>query len=142
MKDRLFILMNHFGYTAARLADEIGVQRSGISHILSGRNQPGYDFIVKILNKFPDIDIEWLLTGRGTLLKQTMKEDKAIPVTAKQKSGVIRQADLFADTRDKKVTTITPERTAPEVTNVNFIQKIIVLYTDGTFNHYDPARQD
>ena len=74
MRDQLVKLLSFKGYTAARLADEIGVQRSGISHILSGRNQPSYDFIVKILNKFPDIDIEWMLLGKGEMIKKTNRE--------------------------------------------------------------------
>jgi transcriptional regulator with XRE-family HTH domain len=71
MKEQLLKLLQHKVYTAARLADEIGVQRSGISHILSGRNQPSYDFIVKILERFPDIDTEWLLLGKGAMIRHT-----------------------------------------------------------------------
>ena len=80
MKERLLKLITHLGYTATKFADEIGVQRSGISHILSGRNQPSYDFIVKILNKFPDMDAEWLILGKGEMLKPNKyKEIAASP---------------------------------------------------------------
>jgi transcriptional regulator with XRE-family HTH domain len=110
MKEQLLKLLKQKGYTAARLADEIGVQRSGISHILSGRNQPSYDFIVKILERFPDIDTEWLLLGKGDMIRPT------IPAIQKQTTG--------------------------KVTNVNMIDQVIVLYTNGTCKQYAPEKHD
>jgi len=124
MKERLVQLMNHLGLTAARFADEIGVQRSGISHILSGRNQPGYDFILKTLLKFPDIDSDWLLTGRGNMLK-----------TSKNVSDPVKNIERIQDS-------VISAKKQREVTNVNFIEKVIILHKDGTFDHYDPAKKD
>jgi transcriptional regulator with XRE-family HTH domain len=124
MKERLVQLMSHHGLTAARFADEIGVQRSGISHILSGRNQPGYDFILKTLLKFPDIDSDWLLTGRGNMLKTDLSNGNSVKSIEPIQDSV---------TLPKKLT---------EVTNVNFIEKVIILHKDGTFDHYGPAKKD
>jgi len=117
--------MNHLGLTATRFADEIGVQRSGISHILSGRNQPSYDFIVKTMHKFPGINIEWLLTGKGIMVK---------PENSSSNSNLKESVQMpdIDKTQQKK----------SEVTYVNNITGIIVLYHNGTFNHYDPAKQD
>ena len=69
MKDRLHKIMEAEGLSPAKFADEIGVQRSSISHIISGRNKPSYDFIIKILNRFKGINAEWLLTGNGNMIK-------------------------------------------------------------------------
>lgn len=124
MKERLVQLMSHLDLTAARFADEIGVQRSGISHILSGRNQPGYDFILKTLLKFPDIDSDWLLTGRGNMLK-----------TEKNINNPVKSIEPV---QDDVITT----KKLPKVTNVNYIEKVIILHKDGTFAHYDPAKKD
>ena len=124
MKERLVQLMSHLDLTAARFADEIGVQRSGISHILSGRNQPGYDFILKTLLKFPDIDSDWLLTGRGNMLKT--------------EKNIINPVKSIEPVRDDVITT----KKSPKVTNVNYIEKVIILHKDGTFDHYDPAKKD
>jgi len=55
--------------TPAQLANSIGVQRSGISHILSGRNKPSLDFVLKIFDSFPDLNETWLLQGKGEMLK-------------------------------------------------------------------------
>ncbi len=49
----------------AKFADSIGIQRSGISHLLAGRNKPSYDFITKMLAAYPDLNADWLLTGKG-----------------------------------------------------------------------------
>jgi len=142
MKDRLQHLMSHYGYTAARLADEIGVQRSGISHIMSGRNQPSYDFILKIINTFPEISVEWLLTGRGTMQKAQIhetKEDKKPETTGPHK---LIQSDLFSNSGSSS--TIVPANSKKEekVTNVTSIDRIVVFYNDGTFSHYIPVGQD
>lgn len=70
MNSRLQQFLELENLTPARLADMLGVQRSGLSHILSGRNKPGYDFINKLLLKFPAINAEWLLTGKGKPYKE------------------------------------------------------------------------
>ncbi len=53
MKDQLNKLLNHYGLSANKLADAIGVQPSSISHILSGRNKPSFDFIISLIEKYP-----------------------------------------------------------------------------------------
>jgi transcriptional regulator with XRE-family HTH domain len=123
MKERLVQLMSYFGLTATRFADEIGVQRSGISHILNGRNQPGYDFILKTLLKFPDIDSDWLLTGRGKMLKAEKNNANPVKDVAPVQDSVNPTPKVI-------------------VTNVNLIERVIVLHKNGTFDHYDPAKKD
>lgn len=70
MNNRLQQFLELENLTPARLADILGVQRSGLSHILSGRNKPGYDFIYKLLVKFPELSADWFLTGKGKPYKQ------------------------------------------------------------------------
>ncbi len=67
MIDRINLLMRAKNLTAKQFAEEIGVQPSGMSHILSGRNKPSLDFIMKVINRFPEIDIHWLLHGTGEM---------------------------------------------------------------------------
>ena len=70
--------------SAAQFADEIGVQRSSVSHILTGRNNPSLDIILKILQRFPEINSDWILTGNGAMLKSdnvkrnTISESKSM----------------------------------------------------------------
>ncbi|NVO18269.1 MAG: helix-turn-helix transcriptional regulator [Bacteroidetes bacterium] len=67
MKDRIILLIKAKNYTAAQFADEIGVQKSGISHIISGRNNPSLDFVQKILQRFPEVNMDWLIMSKGPM---------------------------------------------------------------------------
>lgn len=71
MNDRIRLILKTKNISASKFADEIGVQRSGISHILSGRNNPSLDFIQKILKRFPDISSDWIIFGKGSMYKDT-----------------------------------------------------------------------
>lgn len=62
---RLQQILDYYGLSAAAFAEKIGVQRSSISHILSGRNKPSLDFVMKILSSFEEVDTYWLLNGKG-----------------------------------------------------------------------------
>ncbi|MBT3546587.1 MAG: helix-turn-helix transcriptional regulator [Flavobacterium sp.] len=113
---RLKKILDHYDLSASLFADKIGVQRSSISHILSERNKPSLDFILKITNTFTDVDIYWLLNGRGSFPK------KAIVADASQSQNI----SLFTE--------------AEEISNsisTKKIDKIVVFYNDGTFNEYN-----
>jgi transcriptional regulator with XRE-family HTH domain len=66
---RLKKILEYHQLTASQFADQIGVQRSSISHILSGRNKPSLDFVLKVTDKFSEVDIYWLLNGKGSFPK-------------------------------------------------------------------------
>jgi len=68
MVDRFLLILKAKNITASKFADVVGVQRSSVSHILSGRNNPSLDVIQKILKRFPDISSEWLLSGKGPMM--------------------------------------------------------------------------
>lgn len=135
MKDRLLKLITGMGLTAARFADEIGVQRSGISHILSGRNQPSYDFLLKILARYPEISTDWLILGKGEMIRS--RETPSRPV----------QTDLFDGNRaspsvKEPIQSGISETLEPEdihgVTNVNNPERVVFFYPDGTYTSYFP----
>ena len=67
--DRLKKVMVFHHFTASLFADKIGVQRSSISHILSGRNNPSVNFIDKMIRSFPDLNANWLVVGDGFMRK-------------------------------------------------------------------------
>jgi transcriptional regulator with XRE-family HTH domain len=70
MTDRISLLIKAKNLSAAQFADEIGVQRSSISHLMSGRNKPSLDLIQKTLQKFPEVSSEWLLFGKGEMVRE------------------------------------------------------------------------
>ena len=146
MKERIQQLINKLGYTTARFADEIGVQRSGISHIISGRNQPSYDLLIKILSRFPDISTDWFLLGKGEMFRQyekeEIREDNQVKSLHQNK-----QPNLFSSQTEDFSQSKHPEKkekaeNVHKVTNVNSIDGILILHNDGTFNVYHPADRD
>jgi len=70
MKERLIQLLDLEQLSPSKFADIIGVQRSSISHVLSGRNKPSFDFLQKTLKAFPGLNASWLMTGEGTMYEQ------------------------------------------------------------------------
>ena len=155
MKEQLNKLMEAEGLTPARFADEIGVQRSSISHILSGRNKPSYDFISKILSRFSGINAEWLITGKGSMIKSEDKGDQAIlkqssifenkePKTTQYKEiNPNRNPDANEKTKsliNQKQETEDSAKTRNKgmFTNVNNVKYILVFYNDGSFEQFIP----
>ena len=68
LNSRVQKIINYSELSLSEFADEIGVQRSNISHVLSGRNKPSLDFLMKIKDRFPEIQWEWLIEGKGTMV--------------------------------------------------------------------------
>ncbi len=61
--------------SSTQFASEIGVQRSALSHVLSGRNNPSLDFMMKIKTRYPDINLDWLLLGKGKMTGVAEKKE-------------------------------------------------------------------
>ena len=68
LNSRVQKIINYSELSSSEFADEIGVQRSNISHVLSGRNKPSLDFLMKIKDRFPEIQWEWLIEGEGAMI--------------------------------------------------------------------------
>jgi len=140
MKNQLIKILNHYGITATRFADAIGVQRSSISHILSGRNKPSYDFILGIIEKYPSINPSWLLTGKGDMLLDAIESGTTVD-SARAKSIITPPPDSNeisgnTDQSEYKQKTTDISKQQMVITNVNNIDHIILLFTDGTFIEY------
>jgi len=114
--DRLKNIMDYYHLSAASFADKIKVQRSSISHLLSGRNKPSLDFVLKVLEEFKDVELYWLLNGKGNF------PNKDITTTPTPTKSLSPGSDL------SKVVTA----------GVKEIESIIVFYKDGTFKNYVP----
>lgn len=116
---RLEHLLRHYHLSASGFADKIGVQRSSISHLLSGRNKPSLDFVLKVVNTFKEVDLYWLLNGKGDFPGMHQEELfaplKNIPQEDKDKGNDMPNA---RKTSDKS------------------IEKIIIFYSDGSFKAY------
>ena len=115
--------MDFYDFSAASLAEKIDVQRSSISHILSGRNKPSLEFVLKVLKTFPEVELYWLLNGIGKFPKQI---ENILP-TPTLPSGKINEEIVQAKSKIEASKEIADE-----------IKHIVVFYTDGTFKNYIP----
>jgi transcriptional regulator with XRE-family HTH domain len=145
MKERILKILENERLTATRFADRIGVQRSSISHIISGRNKPSYDFILKTVSSFPNINAEWLINGKGSMYKDEKSIEGEIKVEPElfknnEKREALGSDKSFVNTEDSvaaKDKKITEEfKVKDKVTNVTMIEKVLVLFSNGTFKEY------
>ena len=100
MIDRIKHLMDFKGMTAAMFADAIGVNRSSLTHLFTGRNQPSLDLAKKILTAFPEVKTEWLIMGMGDMLGTTAAPNVNPPLQSKEatvENSFPVTLDLFAD---------------------------------------------
>jgi transcriptional regulator with XRE-family HTH domain len=148
MKERLLKFLEEESLTAAKFADEIGVQRSSISHILSGRNNPGYDFFQKILKRYPQINAEWLLMGSGKMTKAPKQaslftvESDVIPEPI-EKSTDNNHTETFVpgtEPINQSENEIRLNHENKENVSLKNIEKIVILYTDNSFREYVPSK--
>ena len=108
---RLEKVIKYYGLTASSFADSIGVQRSSISHLLTGRNKPSLEFVMKVVKTYPEVNLYWLLNGKGSF---PTKPASTAPSSAQEKS------EPMTSTKEGKS-----------------IKKIIIFYDDGSFEAYD-----
>ena len=135
MIDRINLIMRAKNITASQFADEINIQRSGMSHIMSGRNKPSLDFVMRVLNRYPEIDTNWLLFGKGEMYKSantqetvqnsgtgTMSEVQPIgnQMERVENGG---QMDIFSS----EITDFTPQNTVSEVVENEVVENTPIL---------------
>ena len=99
MNDRLQKFLDAENISQALFADTIGVARASVSHILSGRNKPGYDFITGMMTHYPSLNVEWLLSGKGRMYKDSASA-KEITVSDNEES--VEDDTLFSEFENER----------------------------------------
>ncbi len=139
MKERILEFLRAENRTSAQFAEEIGVQPSGISHILSGRNNPSLDFVLKMLETYDYISTEWLLFGKGNMYK-----DELIQKTLDYKDDNIAKDDAeYNEKTEKKsenhlINKDINSYTGKSRGNKKIVEKIVWFYSDNSFEEYFP----
>lgn len=135
METRINKLIGSENLTPTKFADIIGVQRSAISHILSGRNKPSFDLIQRILTKFPRINAEWLIVGKGEMYK-TIVQQRLFDVDIKPAENKVEVKQQIVN-QESTVITTSPKVVENRV-NDSSIERIIIFYKDKSFKEYVP----
>lgn len=108
ISERIKSIIDFYQYSSSEFADTIEVPRSSISHITSGRNKPSLDFMMKIKNRFPELQWEWLLDGQGDMTTKSEKANETFPIPKLVEEEIVVEKpetsplDLFAFLSDKK----------------------------------------
>lgn len=148
MRDRILTLLETEKISPAKFAEILGVQRSGISHILSGRNLPSLDMLNKILHHFSNLSAEWLLRGQGSIYRDAVNSSEpslgkntiiTVPDEISINKEVCKDQPLKSDENQTdienkmlfKETVITPGIG-------NTAKQIVIFYPDNTFEQFYP----
>ena len=110
MREKLLDLMKNEGLKPSQLAELLGINPAGISHILAGRNKPGFDLLQKILRRFPRINPDWLLLDSDKMYRDEPPADDPAP-----------------------------QRQLPAALFTANVKRIVVLYDDQTFESFTPT---
>lgn len=142
MKDRISHIIRSKNLTASEFADKLGVQRSGISHLISGRNKPSIDFIMKVKETFPEYSLDWLIMGKGSI---TVSEPyKTVSSDTNNSAHVDTMPDLFSTQIDEETSSESslPDPTQPEEVKhydkSSSLSYIIMVYSDDTYKIIHP----
>lgn len=118
---RLQKILDYYGVSATAFSEEISFNRSTISHLLSGRNKPSLEFVMKVLQKYPEVELYWLLNGKGSFPSENKSVTPPIPKAEKYTSEevVTKILEKSIQKSDKS------------------IDKIVIFYKDGSFKAYE-----
>ena len=145
MNTRLEQFLAAENISQAEFADTIGVARASVSHIIAGRNKPSFDFISGMMLRYPRLNMEWLLVGKGKMYKDPLVSPVQaasvdVPESEPDLFSISPREEPFAVPVDDKMSDPAPTATNPPTSNLSEstdnqrrISKIIVFYDDNTF---------
>ena len=122
MNKRLQQFLNAENISQSQLADTLDVARAGVSHIIAGRNRPGFDFLESMALHYPQLSMEWLLTGKGKMYKENTLFDNNYDT-----------APEIRNSQEPSTPLVQPPKPARDVDH------IVIFYTDSTFETFRPG---
>ena len=132
---RLKQIIDEMGLNASEFSELVGIQRSSLSHLYSGRNKPSIDFLIKIKSAFPDTDLEWLITGQTSQKRnaEMSKDNDTLEISDK---NMITNVNNSALTTENQSFTSNEAELSRADTAIKEIESIVLFYTDGSFKEY------
>lgn len=129
---KLEIIFDYYQLNASSFADKIGVQRSSLSHLLSGRNKPSLEFVIKITECFPEVDLYWFLMNHGDFPKSEIKVVATPEIVNTQKN---------AELKEVKPLVVNSEKQQNNLKSTTSIEKVMIFYTNGTVKSYNYSEE-
>ena len=128
---RLQKILDYYSISATELSNQISFNRSTISHLLSGRNKPSLDFVMKVLQQFPEVELYWLLNGKGSFPSDKKDKISSTPTFQNEVENTLSAKE------DKKVIS---EKLNPshfiDSSEQEEIDRIIIFFKDGSFKSF------
>lgn len=129
---RLQKVIDYYGESGSSFAEKIGVQRSSISHILSGRNKPSLEFVLKVLSSYPEVELYWLLNGKGNFPDEKNSTEIKSEIPTRPESQ-----NLFSKIEEKTQETNSTSISRIEQNSKKEIDRIVIFYKDGSFQNFE-----
>lgn len=126
--ERLQKVLDYYGLSASAFADAIEVNRSSISHLLSGRNKPSLEFVLKVLEKYPEVKLYWLLNGKGEFPGVENTNDESPTLFPEETSPTAKTSTDNSSNKSQARAILTENEDMPDS-----LEKIVFFYKDGTF---------
>lgn len=143
MHNRLKQFLAAENISQAQFADRIKIGKANVSHVLAGRNKPGYDFISAIMAGFPQLNINWLFFGTGKMYNSTPSVPNSADFDSQDSIFPDYQPDLLFANYDEEpakpldipstISSDTLVETTKALVKQRSVSKIIIMYDDGTF---------
>ena len=143
MINRINLILRAKNITARQFAEEIGIQPSGMSHILGGRNNPSLDFAVKVLKRYPEIDANWLLLGKGAMYgntadKETFHETSLQTSQETAHDDGLVDKETFHETSLQENTDMVEEPFHETALQDGNVKCVMMIYSDNTYEVLTP----
>ncbi|RHJ87732.1 helix-turn-helix transcriptional regulator [Parabacteroides sp. AM08-6] len=145
MKERILKIMDREGLTPSKFAESIGIQRSAMSHIISGRNNPSLDVLIKILERYTYIDSDWLLFGKGEMERKHSSTQPDLFTNTSINPPDVQVVPEYRKEMRVEIPSNSHEHpvieqiTYPERLSKN-VTKIMIFYSDNTFETFTPEK--
>ena len=150
MREKLLKLMKSEKLSSSRLAEMLEIQPSSISHILSGRNKPSFDFLVKILRRFPTLNPDWLLLDAEQMYRSSDNLEQRLGNTSQKESqpqhSATTNTDHLSSGREQSAELPKENSTNRPMQNIGSlpvqakpnadIERVIVLYSNKSFEAF------
>lgn len=148
--ERLLQIFEYYSLSSTQFADKIGVQRSTLSHLLSNRNKPSLDFLLKIIEHFPELNLYWLADGSKQMFSQKNETDQNFKTSSNLTEDITQNANDFEidDVEESSLHAINenaeslmqyeePQKIIDRSVEQNLeIDYIVIFYKDGSFKRY------
>jgi len=140
LSEKIKQILSQKHLTPSLFADEIGIQRSSISHILAGRNKPSLDIVQKIVKRFPELGLNWILDDEE--LPDITSDTNTSLSSAKMQINASKSASINAsDLNVKKQIQAIPvqqivNQPLKDENTERTVERVIIFYSDGTFQEF------